>query len=188
MLAMAPLWHALIGYASDRFGQWCPGLPALQQALVTTLGDWWPRLLALPHTLIHNDFNPRNVALRATREGPRLCAFDWELAAFGLPQRDLAEFLCFVAGERAGDPQAIGALVERHRRALAAAGGLSLDPAEWRAGFALALWQFLITRLPMYALIHRFRPQRFLPRVVQGAARLCEATQTWGAGAGRRAA
>jgi thioester reductase-like protein len=188
MLAMAPLWQALVAYASDRFGQWCPPLPALQQALVGTLGDWWPRLLALPHTLIHNDFNPRNVALRATREGLRLCAFDWELAAFGLPQRDLAEFLCFVAGERAGDAHAIGALVERHRLALAAAAGVTLDPAEWRAGFALALRQFLVTRLPMYALIQRFRPQRFLPGVVQGAARLCEVTRSWGAGAGLRPA
>jgi aminoglycoside phosphotransferase (APT) family kinase protein len=187
MLAMAPLWRALAGYAADRFGPWSPGLPALQHRLVATLGDWWPQLLAAPHTLIHNDFNPRNVALRSTWEGLRLCAFDWELAALGLPQRDLAEFLCFVAGERARDERTIAALVERHRRALAAAGGM-LDAAEWRAGFALALRQFVVTRLPMYALIHRFRPQRFLPRVARNAAALCEATRHWGPGDRLRAA
>ncbi len=179
MIAMAPLWHALIGYASARFGEWCPVMPALQQGLVATLGEWWPRVLALPHSLIHNDFNPRNVALRATPAGPRLCAFDWELAAFGLPPRDLAELLCFVAGERAGDAAAIGALIERHRRALARASGSAFDPAAWRGGFALALRQFLVTRLPMYALIHRFRPQRFLPRVVRDAARLYGLTRDW---------
>jgi hypothetical protein len=40
----------------------------------------------------------------------------------------------------------------------------------------------------MDALIHRFRPQRFLPRVVQDAARLYELTESWGAGETLRAA
>jgi thioester reductase-like protein len=188
MLAMVPLWRALAGYAAERFGHWSPGLPALQHRLVATLGDWWPRLAGLPHTLIHNDFNPRNVALRSTWEGLRLCAFDWELAALGLPQRDLAEFLCFVAGERLRDERGVAALVERHRRALAAAGGGPIDAAEWRAGFALGLRQFVVTRVPMYALIHRFRPQRFLPQVARNAAALCEATRDWGPGDRLRAA
>jgi thioester reductase-like protein len=179
MLSASPLWRGLSDYAADLFCRWSPTLPALQQHLVATLADWWPRLLALPHTLIHNDFNPRNVVLRATRDGLRLSAFDWELAAFGLPQRDLAEFLCFVAGERAADADFVASIVEQHRRALAATAGVPLDPMQWRVGFVLALRQFLITRLPMYALIHRFRPQQFLPRVVRDAMRLHEATKDW---------
>ena len=46
--------------------------------------------------LIHNDFNPRNLALRREVGGWRLCAYDWELATIGVPQHDCAEFLCFV--------------------------------------------------------------------------------------------
>ena len=179
MVAAAPPWRALGDYAAGAFFAWSPLLPALQQHLVATLADWWPRLLALPHTLIHNDFNPRNVVLRATADGPRLCAFDWELAAIGLPQRDLAEFLCFVAGDRAADAGFVASCVERHRRALEAAAGLPFDTTAWRAGFALALSQFIITRLPMYALIHRFRPQRFLPRLARDAMRLQQATAAW---------
>ena len=179
MLAAAPLWHGLVDYAGGPFGEWSATLASLQRQLVATLADWWPRLLASPHSLIHNDFNPRNVVLRDTRDGLRLCAFDWELAGMGLPQRDLAEFLCFVAGERAADAQFVAAVVEQHRRALAAASGVPLDPAQWRVGFVLALRQFLVTRLPMYALIHRFRPQRFLPRVVRGAMGLYETTEAW---------
>jgi thioester reductase-like protein len=179
MLVAAPLWRALGAYASTLFSDWSAAYALRHEHLTESLADWWPRLLALPHTLIHNDFNPRNVVLRCTTDGLRLCAFDWELAGIGLPQRDLAEFLCFVAGERAAEAEFVAALVEQHRRALSAAAGVTLDPAQWRAGFVLALRQFLVTRLPMYALIHRFRPQRFLPRVVRGAMQLHETTETW---------
>ncbi len=179
MTALAPLWHAAVEYSAHRFAQWCPALPSVQQRLVATLSDWWPRLLALPHSLVHNDFNPRNVALRSASDGPRLCVFDWELAAFGLPQRDLAEFLCFVAGERLCEDRALAALVEQHRKALSAAGGVALDPIAYRAGFALGLRQFLVSRLSMYALIDRFKPQSYMPRVVRNAGRLYDVTRTW---------
>jgi hydroxymethylglutaryl-CoA reductase (NADPH) len=43
-------------------------------------------------TLIHNDFNPRNVAVR---NNGIPCIYDWELATYGLPQRDIFEFLAF---------------------------------------------------------------------------------------------
>jgi thioester reductase-like protein len=179
MAAMAPLWQAMVEYASHRFSQWCPALPSVQERLVATLSEWWPRVLALPHSLVHNDFNPRNLALRATGGEPRLCVFDWELTAFGLPQRDLAEFLCFVAGEKLCDDRALANLVEQHRVALSTAARVDLDPRTFRVGFALGLQQFLISRLPMYALIDRFKPQSFLPRVVKNAGRLYEVSRTW---------
>jgi len=43
-------------------------------------------------TLIHNDFNPRNVGIRNNGDP---CIYDWELATYGLPQRDIFEFLAF---------------------------------------------------------------------------------------------
>ena len=48
----------------------------LQQALIADVGRWWRPLETLPRTLIHNDFNPRNIALRRTGGGLRLCAYD----------------------------------------------------------------------------------------------------------------
>ena len=62
----------------------------------------------------------------------------------------------------------MSAWAERHRRGLAEAGGPEVDFDAWRAGLALGVRHFILTRLPMYALIHRFRPQRFLPAVVRG--------------------
>jgi thioester reductase-like protein len=179
MASMADLWAALAEYAGGRFRSWSPGAARVQRELVETLDRWWPQVLALPQTLVHNDFNPRNLALRITGRGWRLCAFDWELAGYGLPQRDLAELLCFVAGDRTADLPAVAAWAEQHRRALAAAGGPDVDAEAWRAGLALAVRHFIVTRLPMYALIHRFRPQRFLPAVVRDAMRLHATTQRW---------
>ena len=50
-----------------------------------------------PHTLIHNDCNPRNMCLRKNyTSSPQLCLYDWELATIDTPQRDLVEFLSFV--------------------------------------------------------------------------------------------
>jgi hydroxymethylglutaryl-CoA reductase (NADPH) len=43
-------------------------------------------------TLIHNDFNPRNIAIRANGDP---CIYDWELATYGIPQRDIFELLAF---------------------------------------------------------------------------------------------
>ena len=43
-------------------------------------------------TLIHNDFNPRNVGVR---KNGNPCIYDWELAVYGVPQRDIFEFLAF---------------------------------------------------------------------------------------------
>ena len=73
----------------------------------------------------------------------------------------------------------LAAWAERHRRGLAEAGGPEVDFDAWRAGLALGVRHFILTRLPMYALIHRFRPQRFLPAVVRDAMRLHATTRRW---------
>ncbi len=47
-------------------------------------------------TLTHNDFNPRNLCFKKTKEGYTTVLYDWELAFFQNPQHDLVEFLLFV--------------------------------------------------------------------------------------------
>jgi thioester reductase-like protein len=166
MLDARELWDALAELARPRFTAWAGDrIGALSQACLETLATWWSELEEQRRTLIHNDFNPRNLAFRRTARGPLLCAFDWELATLGPPQRDLAELLCFVlAPERAGEQA--GRYLEMHRAALESASGLCIDRRSWRQGFGFALRDLLLTRLPLYALMHRFRRQVYLPRVV----------------------
>ena len=109
----------------------------------------------LPHTLIHNDFSPRNATVRAGA----LCAWDWELARNGLPQCDLAELLCFTSSA-----DALPEALSLHRQVLARS---DLGSQHVVQGFEVALAELLVTRLSLYAMIHGFRRQHFLERVVR---------------------
>ncbi len=166
MEKMRPLWRALAHQAAPRFAASAGNrLVGIHTRLIDDIASWRPMLDAAPHTLIHNDFNPRNVAIRAAGGQPTLCAFDWELATIGAPVRDLAEFLCFVLPASV-DTETVEALVARHRDAFASTAGIRVNRDEWQAAFAAALAEFLIDRLAIYALVDRVKPQRFLPRVL----------------------
>jgi hypothetical protein len=161
---MTALWQALADHARPSFCAWGdPSLSSIHRMLVARTADWWPALESQPQTLIHNDFNPRNICLRPAPSGFRLCAYDW----------DLAELLCFVLTAGATDAD-IDRWVEHHRMSLQAEVGAAIDPCVWRTGFAAAVYDVLVSRLAMYALIHRIRRQPFLPRVVQTWRRLYE--------------
>ena len=165
--AMEPLWRALADHAAPMFAAWTDGsVPGQQRALIDRIAEWRPALDAAPQTLIHNDFNPRNVCLRSVEGGWQLCAYDWELAAIGTPMRDLAEFLCFVSPLDVGRARIVD-LIDRHAGRFAAGAGVPVDRAAWHAAFGAALAEILIDRLSVYAMVHRVRPQRFLPRVLR---------------------
>lgn len=169
---MSELWHALTEFSGPYFSAWTgQSLVALRTRFIDTIGQWWNELARLPQTLIHNDFNPRNLAFRQSTGGPTLCAFDWELARVGVPQHDLAELLCFLLPENA-DRQALAQSIDLHRSRLSALTGLAIDPRDWLKGFVLALQQLSIERLPLYALVDRFKPQPFMPRVMRNWVRL----------------
>ena len=177
---MSDLWTAMAQHASARFSAWAdPAIASIQRRLVAHVSRWWRRLDESPRTLIHNDFNPRNICLRrepasSDDEGRlRLCAYDWELATVGAPQRDLAELLCFVLPVDVADEH-IEHWIERHRRLLERESGIAIDRADWTEGFRAANFDLMLSRLPMYALIHRIRRQPFLPRVVRTWRRLYE--------------
>jgi len=125
----------------------------------------------MPRTLIHGDFNPRNIAFRRDPSGLSLCAWDWELAELQVPQRDLAELLAFVLSPDVA-PSTVDALVELHRQELSRCAGRTIDRAEWRRGYQLALHDFLVTRVSLYQVVHAFRPCAFLERVLTTARHL----------------
>ena len=121
MVEMTPLWRALSGHAAPYFQEWAgPAIVETHRALVESISEWWQPLASGPRTLIHNDFNPRNVALRRDGDGFRLCAYDWELATVGAPQHDLAEFLCFVLQPDVSEDE-VNHYLEMHRTALSSA-------------------------------------------------------------------
>jgi thioester reductase-like protein len=182
MREMTPLWRALADHAAPFFSRAAgPALSATHRALIDSIAEWRPRLDLAPQTLIHNDFNPRNVCLRRIDPGAdrrpdpgsdpaaagfRLCAFDWELAAIGTPMRDVAEFLCFVAPVDV-DRAWVEELIARHTTRFALTAGVRMNAGARHATFGAALAEILVDRLSIYAMVHRVRPQAFLPRVLR---------------------
>jgi NADP-dependent 3-hydroxy-3-methylglutaryl-CoA reductase len=172
MTAMAELWEELGRHAFEEFPEWVSaGDLALHHGLVRSTASWWSEIEAMPRTLIHNDFNPRNIGLRGRNGSSRLCAYDWELATLHLPQRDLAELLCFVLGPAASREE-VDHYVEVHRRALEEASGSAIDAKEWRDGYALCLRDLALSRIPLYLMAHALRHFAFMERIVGTLRRL----------------
>jgi hypothetical protein len=169
MCAMRPLWSALATHAAEEFPSLMPERElARHHALLSEMPGWWGRLEQMPRTLAHNDFNPRNLALRGADGGSTLCAYDWELATLHLPQHDVAELLAFVLTPRVTREE-VAHWVELHRRAVAQSGGAGAvaSAATWREGFTLAARDLLVNRMGLYLMGHTQRHYAFLPRALE---------------------
>jgi len=185
MAKMAPLWNSLADHARDEFPEWFTEDDwKRSRALIQGLRFWWSDLEKLPRTLVHNDFNPRNVALRREERGVRLCAYDWELATIHPPGHDLAELLCFLLTSSATRDE-VDHYVEVHRRALETACGFPIDAAPFRQGYRLSLRDLWVNRFAMYIMAHAFRHYGFLERSFATLRRLLDLEET-APGAGHR--
>jgi hydroxymethylglutaryl-CoA reductase (NADPH) len=181
-LEMAELWTAIFQYAVRAFPKWVDdGTVELIEPALAEIGSWWPELEAMPRTLVHGDFSPRNVALRAADES--LVAYDWELATLHVPQRDLAEMLAFALTPDATADQ-VEHHVSLHREQLARSSGVALDPVLWRRGYRLALRDFIMSRLSLFLVAHAVRSYQFLHHVVPTVRRLVDIEIAHEAGAG----
>ncbi|WP_288880741.1 phosphotransferase [uncultured Kosakonia sp.] len=173
--SMVPLWQAIAAFSHRT---------APQLFTTSLLHHWldcaensaaqWRELATLPRTLVHNDFSPRNIALR--REDSRLCCWDWELATLHVPQRDLAELLTWTLDERTTLPTLLHH-VAFHRSQLATRLGTAIDAGEWYRGFCLALRDFGLRRLSFYLMLHHVKPRPWFPALLRTWGHLVELSQ-----------
>ena len=95
----------------------------------------------LEKTIIHNDFNPRNIAIR--KNGSPVI-YDWELAMIDFPHRDVIEFLSFVLPLNFKKETFFFYLKEHHQ----------LYPCAhwevWLKAYKYSLKVYIITRLSFY--------------------------------------
>ena len=168
---MLPLWRAMYDQYRIDFPQWVDDATYNRAtAVIDATPKWWAELVAMPRTLVHNDFNTRNIALR---KGGGLVAYDWELATVQVPQRDLADLLAHVLGPDART-ESVDHFLEFHRRALESATGATFDAEVWRRGYQLCLAEFSINRLPVIALSQRWLPLPWFDRLVRTTKRLAD--------------
>lgn len=176
----AALFSALLEYQQRRTpsvfsGPWMTAVAAFVadiEARMTLLGQARP-------ALSHNDFNPRNLALRRSPEGDRLVVYDWELACIQSPVHDAMEFLIYALPPQKDATVLLGWL-EHFRAALTALGRPPLAPgateAEWRSLLHNTAAEMVVNRLNLYWLLHNVRHFRFLERITRNLRQLVEAT------------
>jgi hydroxymethylglutaryl-CoA reductase (NADPH) len=159
MVADAPLWIGVLDDARKRF----PGIVTdavwrRRRALIDSLPHWHPAKDVLPATLVHNDFNQRNVGFR-----PEPVVLDWELIERNIAQRDLVELITFVLPKSASR-NAVDAHVEAHRLALATA-GVKIDRDAWFEGFRCELKVEAINRIALQFIFAAAFPLAYLERI-----------------------
>lgn len=174
MVEKEGLWRALADHGAREFSSWLTrSFTQETHQIIDELPRWWSEYDELPKTLVHNDFNPRNICLRRSAEGLRLCAYDWELATLAPPQQDLAELLTFVLTWETPKEQ-VERYIEVHRQALEEATSKELDPLQWRRGFDLALKNLRVHRFGLYLMGHTFRHYGFMERTLRTLSALSE--------------
>ncbi|MVN77120.1 phosphotransferase [Hymenobacter sp. HMF4947] len=163
---LVPLWEALLAHAATHFPALYP--PARVRQLRTALRGIpadWATLQTLPKTLIHNDLNPRNTCFKRSPDGHlAFVAYDWELAAWHLPQYDVVELLSFVLTPARYHLRPL--YFELYRQELHALTGQFADRAAFAEGYRLASLEFGLHRVGLYLMAHTRSPYCFLPGVI----------------------
>jgi hydroxymethylglutaryl-CoA reductase (NADPH) len=161
MAADAPLWRGMLDDARARFPELLTDAAwRRRHAIIETLPDWHAAKERCPATLVHDDFNERNVGFR-----PAVVVLDWELAQCNIAQRDLVELLTFVLPASADRAQ-IDGHVEAHRAALMRAGAVvGIENDAWIEGFRCELKIEAIDRLGLQFLCAAQFPLAYLVRI-----------------------
>lgn len=165
-LRLAPLWDAILAYnRTEMPAIFTPSRVEKLRGVLGSVGTLWARLEEAPRTVVHGDFNLRNVCLRRSPE-PRLCAYDWELATVHAPQRDVCEFLAYAL--RPGEPGAVRqGYVDFYRGELERASRRAFPARDFMGAYALASLDFALSRLGLVSVAHVFKSYDYLPRVLE---------------------
>ncbi len=126
-----------------------------------------------PMTLIHNDCNLRNIAVRQNND---LVLYDWELAGLGLPQRDLFEFLASVL--RQGESEKVVMdLIQNYRNELQVVSGIIIADSLFWAGINWAAKELILLRYVLYMIPHSQKELKFLRAQYESARYLFQVIQ-----------
>ncbi|WP_299228530.1 phosphotransferase [uncultured Psychroserpens sp.] len=119
------------------------------------------RSINLERTIIHNDFNPRNIAIR--KDGTPII-YDWELAMIDFSHRDIVEFLSFVL-PLDFKKETLFFYLNAHYKLYTT----STDWNEWLKAYRYSLKVYIITRLSFYEVSGLLAKYDFSKRVLNTA-------------------
>jgi hydroxymethylglutaryl-CoA reductase (NADPH) len=123
-----------------------------------------------PKSLIHNDFNPRNVLMR---NSGMPCIYDWELAMIDFPQRDIIEFLSFVLPEDFSAQSLMLYLKEHYQEIVQRKGpGHELGFEEYLQATEMAIKTYICCRVSFYEVSGIVAKYDFSPRILAVSLRM----------------
>ncbi|XLS28378.1 phosphotransferase [Flavobacteriaceae bacterium M23B6Z8] len=148
---------------SYKFGQ-------LEMLLDEIRRDRFNHQSALPKTVIHNDYNPRNIAIR--NDGTAVI-YDWELAVVDHPHRDIVEFLSFVLPSDFSNDLMMHYL-NFHYETLPENWKTSYSRKDWFKGYRENLVNFIVTRAVFYDVASILIAYEFSDRILRNAFRMLQ--------------
>ncbi|KPA14011.1 Hydroxymethylglutaryl-CoA reductase (NADPH) [Candidatus Magnetomorum sp. HK-1] len=174
MMELSRLFELLGVHLQSEFPNWISDFHLTRyRDRIKKIPEWWGAIENMPKTLIHNDFNPRNIAFRKTNTGLQLCVYDWELATVHLPQHDVCELLAFVL-DHEPDREELVHYAEYQRKALEKACGISINVDDWWQGYRSCIWDLMVNRIVMYVLAHTVRDYKFMLRILNRLRQMIE--------------
>lgn len=123
-----------------------------------------------PLTIVHNDFNPRNIAVD---KNSKPYIYDWELVCYNVPQRDLVELLSFTLHPDLR-LQELMHYIEHHYNRFREETFLDIDFNDWVSDFITVGYEYLYTRGAFYLAGHKVAHYPFAVRVCRTAMRMLE--------------
>lgn len=127
-----------------------------------------PTDLKLPKTLVHNDYNPRNIAVR--NDGG-ICIYDWELSVLNYPHRDIIELLSFALSDGFSREEFFSYL-KFHFDISGQNDRIEWD--EWKKYYVLTLKEYLLSRVSFYCAAQVIMKLKFVDRVFANAVKMIE--------------
>ena len=166
MTSLSGVWESLLDNATTNFPDlYTRSRAKLLASAIERIPQYWNELEQVPKTLIHNDFNPRNVCFKSNGHGLALCLYDWELCTYHIPQYDIVEFLCFVLDRDRYKLRSY--YMEHYRSEMEKYIPYFGNADRFQYESELAALDFGLHRLGMYMMAHTVSPYPFLPRVVE---------------------
>lgn len=164
--AAKPLYHKLLSIVSSENPE------LMSQGQLDKLLDFndnalkYQEIENLPIVVIHNDFNPRNVAVRNNED---VCIYDWELAVKNIPHRDIVEFLAFTLPDSFTELE-LEDYLKFHYHAFQS----KVEWEAWKKGYVFAAKEFILTRANFYCTANIVLKLKFHKRIIVNALRMLD--------------
>lgn len=121
-------------------------------------------------TLVHNDFNPRNIGIRNNGDP---CVYDWELANINIPQRDIFEFLSFTLTKDFSD-ESFWSMLKYHYQLSKEYNDDQYSWEDYLNDFKVGGHDFLLTRVCFYLSGSTLVNYPFIERVFRTSFKMLE--------------